>query len=88
MVTHARTPDMAHQALVTEVHSVVDRHAGMPVLERVAMLAQVIGHLIAEVPDRAYGAGEIMQAVALNIASGNQQTARSIAAAIEGAKGN
>ena len=87
MVTHAKTPDLAHHALVNEVHAVVGRFAGMPVLERVAMLSQVIGHLVAEVPDRAYSSAEIMQAVALNIASGNRQTAQSIASAIEGAKG-
>ena len=88
MVTHAKQPGVAHQALVNEVHAVVDKFASMPVLERVAMLGQVIGHLVAEVPDRAYSSGEIMQAVALNIAAGNRQQSGVIAGMIEGAKGN
>jgi len=85
MVTHARAPDMAHQALVDQVHGTLERFAGMPKIEQIAMLGQVIGHLIAELPAGSYGPSEVLQAVAANIASGNQQTARGIADAIQGA---
>lgn len=85
MVTHVRTPDRAHNELVSQVHEVLDRFAGMPRIEQIAMLGQVIGQIIAEVPTGGYGPAEIMHAVALNIAAGNEATARSISSAIQGA---
>lgn len=84
--THARTPDRAHQALVHDVHDVLGRYAGMPKIEQMAMLAQVMGQMIAEIPENTYGTGEVMQAIALNIAAGNDATARSISSAIQGAQ--
>ena len=86
MTTHAKTPQMAHQALVDQIHDVLDRFAGMPKIEQMAMLGQVIGQLGAELPRGSYSSAEVMQAVALNIAAGNQQASRSIAGAIQGAR--
>lgn len=88
MVTHARAPGMAHQALVDRVHGTLGDFAGMPKIEQIAMLGQVIGHLIAELPAGSYGPSEVLQAVAANIASGNQQTARSVEGAIRTAAGD
>lgn len=85
MATHAKTPDLAHQALVDRLHAVLGEFAGMPKIEQIAMLGQVIGHLIAELPNGAYGPSEVLRAVAANIAQGNQQTARSVEGAIRGA---
>lgn len=88
MVTHARAPGMAHQALVDRAHALLGEFAGMPKIEQIAMLGQVIGHLIAELPNGSYGPSEVLQAVAANIAQGNQQTARSVEGAIRGAREN
>lgn len=82
---HLKQPDGAHHALSQDVHGVLGRYAGMPKIEQVAILAQVIGHLICELPANSYGTGEVMQAVAMNIASGNEQTARALASALHGA---
>lgn len=87
MVTHAKSPGMAHQALVDRVHATLGDFAGLPKIEQIAMLGQVIGHLIAELPANSYGPGEVLQAVAANIASGNQQTARGITSALHAANG-
>lgn len=85
MTTHARRPDGAHNALVQDVHGLLGRYAGMPKIEQIAMLGQIIGHLITELPENGYGPGEVMQAVALNIASGNQSSAQRMAEAVHGA---
>ena len=82
---HLKSPDGVHHALSQDLHGVLGRYAGMPKIEQVAILAQVIGHLICELPANSYGTGEVMQAVALNIASGNEQTARALAGALHGA---
>lgn len=82
---HLKQPDGVHHALSQDLHGILGRYAGMPKIEQVAILSQVIGHLICELPAGSYGTGEVMQAVALNIAQGNQQTARSVEGAIRGA---
>lgn len=84
-MAHTRTPDGVHHALAQDLHGILGRYAGMPKIEQIAMLGQVIGHLIAELPNGAYGPSEVLQAVAANIAQGNQQTARSVEGAIRGA---
>ena len=76
---------IAHQMLVTQVHAVLARFDGMPAMEKAALLGQVIGHLISEVPDARYTSAEVMHAVALNIAEGNRNGERTIRAAIQGA---
>ena len=82
---HLKTPDGVQHALSQDLHGILGRYAGMPKIEQVAILSQVIGHLICELPAGSYGTGEVMQAVALNIASGNDQTARALAGALHGA---
>lgn len=86
MTTHTRAADGAHNALVQDLHGLLGRYAGMPKIEQVAMLAQVIGQLVTELPANAYSTGEVMQAVAMNIASGNSATARRMVEAVHGAK--
>lgn len=77
-------PSNAHHALVQEAHIVLDRFAGMPGIEKIAILSQVLGHLITELPNT-YGPGEVMGCIAANIAQGNQQTAQALASVINGA---
>lgn len=84
MVTHARQPGVAHQVLVDRAHALLGEFSGMPKIEQIAILSQIIGHLVAELPAGSYGTGEVMQAVSLNIVAGNQQTARSVEGAIRG----
>lgn len=85
-MTHTKTPDGAHHALAQDLHGILGRYAGMPKIEQVAILAQVIGHLVTEMPANSYSTSEVMQSVAMNIASGNASSARNIAEAIHGAK--
>lgn len=84
-MAHTKAPDGAHHALAQDLHGILGRYAGMPKIEQVAILSQVIGHLITEMPANSYGTGEVMQCVAMNIASGNASSAQSIADAIHGA---
>lgn len=81
---HTAAPTPAHQALVDQLHAVFDRFPGMPQIEKIAMVGQVVGHLIAELPAEAgYSPAAVMQALSLNIASGNAQTSRALAAALQ-----
>ena len=67
-------PGRAHQALMTELHGVVDRFAlnGMPAVERIAILAQLIGQEAVQINDTTISAADLLSAVAFNIQSGNQ----------------
>jgi len=84
----AAAPTPAHQALVDQMHGVLDRFPSIPAVERLALLGQVVGHVIAELPaDAGYSPQAVMHAISLNIASGNEQAARGLAgkmAALEG----
>lgn len=84
-MAHTKTPDGVHHALLQDVYGTLGRYSGMPKIEQVAILAQVIGHVITEMPSNSYGTGEVMQCVAMNIASGNASTARALAEAVHGA---
>lgn len=84
-MAHAKTPDGAHHALSQDLHGILGRYAGMPKVEQVAILAQVIGHVITEMPANSFSTGEVMQSVAMNIAVGNAACARGLADAIHGA---
>lgn len=84
-MAHVKTPDGVHHALAQDLHGILGRYAGMPKIEQVAIMAQVIGHLITEMPANSYSTSEVMQSVAMNIAAGNEQTARALAGAIRGA---
>lgn len=71
---HRKEPGAAHHALMTELNGVVKRFDdnGMPVVERIAVLAQVIGRQILLVEPGAYTPAELLQSVAANITAGNQ----------------
>lgn len=84
-MAHTKTPDGAHHALSLDLHGILDRYATLPQIEQIAIMAQVIGHVVAEMPANSYGSSEVMAAVAMNIAAGNEQTARTLAAAMHGA---
>lgn len=68
-------PMLAHQALMTELHAVVDRFAlnGMPAVERIAILAQLIGQEAVHIDHKTIDQSQLLYAVARNIANGNQQ---------------
>lgn len=71
---HRKEPGAAHQALMTELRGVVGRFdaQGMPGVERIAILAQLIGQEIHDLP---FGPAEILQSVAANIEQGNRVAA-------------
>lgn len=72
---HGKQPGAAHHALMTDLNGVVERfdNGGMPVVERIAVLAQVIGRQILLVdPDAGYTTADLLQSVAANIAAGNE----------------
>jgi len=67
---HESLANLAHQALNADLQALMARYQSMPVIERVAVLSQLIGAEIATVPNN-WTSGEVMQTVALNIAAGN-----------------
>lgn len=72
---HRKEPGAAHQSLMANLRGVVEQHAaqGMPGVERIAVLAQLIGHEIAGLPEGLpSGPSEILQSVAANIGAGNR----------------
>lgn len=71
---HHKQPAEAHHALMTEINGVVQKFDanGMPALERIAVLAQVIGRQILLVEPGLFTPAELLQSVAANIAAGNE----------------
>lgn len=70
---HRAEPSGAHKALMLDLNAVIDRYESMPAIERVAIVAQFLGHRLAEIPEGQFGAQEIMQVVGRNIEQGNLQ---------------
>lgn len=69
----------AHFALMTDFAEVLARYQSMPVIERIAVLASLVGSEILDCPKAEYSSAEILQVVALNIAGGNQGAALALA---------
>jgi len=72
---HSKEPGAAHQALMSEMRGVCGRFdaAGMPGIERIAILAQLIGQEICDLPKNVpYSGAEILQSVSANIVQGNR----------------
>lgn len=75
---HRKEPGAAHQAFMAELRGVVGRFDanGMPGIERIAILAQLIGQEIHDLPaGLPFGPGEILHSVAANIEQGNRMAA-------------
>lgn len=71
---HSKDPGAAHQAFMAELRGTCGRFdiQGMPGIERIAILAQLIGQEIHDLPaGLPYGAPQILHSVAANIAQGN-----------------
>lgn len=76
---HRKEPGAAHQALIAELGGVSNRFgaAGMPGIERIAVLAQLIGQHIADLPaDVPFTGVDVLRSVAANIEVGNRMAAR------------
>lgn len=74
-MSYRKEPGAAHHALMTDLRGVVDRFdaQGMPGVERIAVLAQLIGAEIHRLPkDVPYGPDELLASVAGNITAGNE----------------
>lgn len=74
-------PNGAHHALMQDLDGVVARYAMMPAIERVAVTAQFLGQLVAEVPAH-YSPQAVMQAVSRNLTAGNETAAAKLAGAL------
>jgi hypothetical protein len=75
---HRKEPGAAHQSLMRGLRAVVEQHGanGMPGVERIAVLAQLIGQEIHDLPrGLPFGPAEILQSVAANIEAGNRKAA-------------
>lgn len=74
---HHKEPGAAHHALANDLSGVVQRFdaQGMPAVERIAVLAQVIGRQITLVEPGLFTPAELLQSIAANIAAGNQAAA-------------
>lgn len=71
-------PGVAHHALITDLHAVLDRYESMPAIERVAVLAQLTGQVIVQVPTNEFDSADLMRSVAMNIAAGNANAGRTL----------
>lgn len=71
---HRKEPGEAHHSLMRDLNGVLIRYDanGMPVVERIAVLAQIIGRQILLVEQGAYTPAELLQSVAANIEAGNK----------------
>lgn len=72
---HAKEPGEAHQSLMRGLRAVVEQHGanGMPGVERIAVMAQLIGQEVANLPANVpYGSAELLHAIAANIEQGNR----------------
>lgn len=74
MNTHTRTPAASHQALMTDLHGTLKRFDdnGMPRIEQLAIIAQVLGYVVGKLPDGEHEASDVKRAVALNMEEGNR----------------
>lgn len=72
-------PGAAHHALITDLHALHDRYKSLPAIERVAVISQFLGQVIVEVPTNAYSSQDVLQAVAMNLASGNANAGGALA---------
>lgn len=70
---HKKEPGAAHQAVMQELHGVVDRAvlSGVSKIEAIAIMAQKIGQLTSQIDGRQYSSAELMACVAQNIVAGN-----------------
>lgn len=74
-MNHRKEPGDAHQSFLRNLRGVVEQHdaQGMPGIERIAILAQLIGQEIADLPKGTpYGPQELLASVAANIEAGNR----------------
>lgn len=75
---HTKEPGGAHHALMTDLRGICSRYEGngMAGVERIAVLAQVIGKEIRHLPPgSSFTAADLLRAVALNIEAGNKPDA-------------
>lgn len=70
---HRSEPNGAHHALMAELNAVIDKYGGMPAVERVAIVAQFLGHRLSEIPEGQFSPQEIMAVVGRNMEQGNRQ---------------
>lgn len=72
-----RDPGPGHQALMAELHGVCDRFEtnGIPPIEQIAIVAQLIGQKISGLDPKVYDSGPVLQSVIQNIVVGNDQAA-------------
>lgn len=71
---HRKEPGEAHHNLMKALNGVLLQYDanGMPAVERIAVLAQIIGRQILLVEQGAYTPAELLQSVAANIEAGNK----------------
>lgn len=86
---HSKGPGVAHQALMTELHGVMDRFGagGMPLIEQIAVLSQLVGQKISALDAKLYSSGPVLESVMLNIVAGNDQAGTGGAPAVGQAGG-
>lgn len=86
---HKGQPGAAHQALMGELHGVLDRFGagGMPKIEQIAVMAQAIGQKISALDAKVFTPVEVLESVMLNIISGNDQAAAASSPLVSPASG-
>ncbi len=87
MGIQAKEPDAAHHAFMADQAALLSRYQSVPAIERVALMAQLVGQLIVEVPRGLFSAADVMQCVSANIGAGNENGAREMAQALKAVDG-
>lgn len=71
-------PSRAHQAFMQDMRAVVERYdgQGMPAVEQMAVVAQLVGQIVSDIPEGQFSTAEISAAIAGNIEAGNAEAAK------------
>jgi hypothetical protein len=77
MAQHTRDPGPTHQAFMAKLDDADREFAGrLSPTERLAIAAQFVGQLIAELPDGQYDPTDVMATVSGNMKAGNDHAAK------------
>jgi hypothetical protein len=85
-MAHTREPGPGHHLLMADLHGVLDKYeqTGIPAVEQIALLGQIIGQKCAELDPKAYDTPELLRTVALNITAGNRNRVRALGPTLNG----
>lgn len=74
MPEHRKEPGPGHQALMADLKGCLKRFhdQGLPPVEQMAVLAQLLGQVVADIDTAQFETSDIMRSISGNIAAGNK----------------